>query len=143
MSNIQKITGLLLFILISTTVFSQKKNDNTIVIDTAVSMDAIKMILFNNGYTIESADNKFLQTHPKTVTGAVAIKLNIAITDTGIVLKAQQKILIEMVIMGSPVKNEFQPVFMWKIKSSPYHDSWKEMDRVGSVLGEKRRYYKI
>ena len=123
--------------------YGQKKRDNTILVDTSMSIQRLKMILFNNGYTVANSDTQFIVTQEKTVTGAVTMRIQAAITDTGIILKAQQKMLVEMVLFGSPIKNDFEPVFAWYIKSSPYSDTWKELDRISKEMGSKRRFYKL
>lgn len=134
------LTGFILTAFVN--LYGQKKRDNTIVIDTSISLQSLKMILFNKGYMVSNSDSVFILTQEKTVTGAVAMRLQIAITDTGIVLKAQQKILVELQLWGTPIKNDYEPVFAWYVKSSPYYDTWKELDGISKNIGNKRKYYK-
>lgn len=51
------LTAILLQIV--TVSFCQKKDDDTIIIDTAISLNSLKMILFKNGYTVGNSDSMF------------------------------------------------------------------------------------
>lgn len=88
------LTAILLQIV--TVSFCQKKDDDTIIIDTAISLNSLKMILFKNGYTVGNSDSMFFFTEPKQINGATMIKLDVVRIDTTIILKGRVKSLVEM-----------------------------------------------
>lgn len=127
---------------IFTNIYGQAKRDNTIIIDTVISLQNLKLLLFQNGYNYEGTDTLFITTSAKQINGAVVMKLNIARIDTSIILKAQRKVLVEGVLWGNTIKEEFSPVFMWKIKGSIETDCWLELNKIAMLIGSKRRYLK-
>ena len=137
---------MVVYLLIVSTSFCQKKKDNTIVIDTSLSFASLRMILFQNGYTVPNADSIFISTEPKQVNGVIMVKLNFARTDSSIILKGQMKGLVEMQVLGSTLKEDFQQIYFTKENVLTYGslmiDAWKELDKIAKILGSKRHYLK-
>ena len=128
---------------IMTLSFCQKKGDNSIVIDTSISVTHLKMVLFKNGYTIGNSDTIFISTEPKQVNGATMVKLDIARVDNTIILKGRTKMLVE-ILPG--VKQDYMEIFWVKPnfvnKGSLMDDSWKELEKISKLIGSKRVYQK-
>jgi hypothetical protein len=133
---------LLVLVFICISAKSQNKLDNTIVIDTTRTIKEIKKILFDNGFTIDGTDTSFFTTTAKQVNNVAVIKLMIARFDSSITIKGQSKLLIETSLFGSTIKNDFEPIFWAKSKSSLAHKWFSEMDKVAKLLGSKIHYLK-
>ena len=137
---------MVVYLLIVSTSFCQKKKDNTIVMDTSLSFASLRMILFQNGYTVPNADSIFISTEPKQVNGVIMVKLNFARTDSSIILKGQMKGLVEMQVLGSTLKEDLQQIYFTKENVLTYGtlmiDAWKELDKIAKILGSKRHYLK-
>lgn len=133
---------LLPLLLIFLNIKAQKKLDNTIVIDTVRTIKEIKQILFNNGYAIDGSDTSFFVTTPKSMKSAAVLRLMFARTDTSIIIKGQYKIQVELVLLGSPIKNEFEPVEYRRSKQNLNYEFFGEMQKVAKLLGSKITYLK-
>lgn len=137
-----KFISLLLFLLLSQTIKAQKKLDNTIVVDTFRTIKEIKLILFSNGFAVDGADTSFFVTTPKTMKSAAVLRLMFARTDTSIIIKGQYKIQVELVVFGSPIKNEFEPVEYRLSKQNLNYEFFGEMNKIAKLLGNKITYLK-
>ncbi len=124
----------------------QKKEDNTIIIDTAISLNSLKMILFKNGYTLSNSDSLFISTEPKQVNGATMVKLDILRIDSTIILKGRLKSLVEMQLGGVTIKEDYMQIRWVKPnimrKGSIMVEAWNEMEKIAKILGSKRSYQK-
>lgn len=138
------LTAILLQIV--TVSFCQKKDDDTIIIDTAISLNSLKMILFKNGYTVGNSDSMFFFTEPKQINGATMVKLDVVRIDTTIILKGRVKSLVEMQLWGNTIKEDFMQIRWLKPnlmrKGSMLVDGWNEMEKIAKLFGSKRSYQK-
>lgn len=116
----------------------QKKLDNTIIVDTIRTIKEIKQILFNCGFTIDGSDTSYFVTTAKQMKTASVVRLMIARTDTGIILKAQYKLQVKF--MGA--ENDFTPVEFRLSKQNLNHEWFGEMDKVAKLLGNHITYLK-
>lgn len=122
--------------------YAQKKLDNTIVVDTFRTINEIKQILFDRGFTIDGSDTSYFITTPKQMKTASVLRLMIGRTNATITIKGQAKMQVELVLWGTPIKNDFEPVEYRLSKQNMNYDWFMEMDKVASMLGSKRKYYK-
>lgn len=108
--------------------FAQQKGDNAIVVDTVVSMNHLKTILFRNGLVPENQDTSFILTTPKSVLG-IRVKLLIAKTDSNLVFKP----LAEF-------SNGFE-IVSWNNNWLRYdRDIWTEMNKIAMLFSNKISY---
>jgi hypothetical protein len=129
---------IVIFIIFPSSLYAQKKLDNTIIVNTTKNIKEIKQTLFNCGFTIDGADTSFFTTTIKEVNGASVMKLMIARNDTSVTIKGQAKILVE--IMG--VKNDFMTIEYRLAKSNLNYEWFREMDKFDKLLGDKITYLK-
>lgn len=134
----------LLAVVVMFPVFSnaQYKGDNTIIIDTSISANDLKSILFQKGFMAENQDSVFIITSPKQITGAVIMKLFINRSETKVVLKGEFKITVEGELWGTTIKQAFQPVMFVKSKQNLNYPCWAEMNNIASLIGSKITYLK-
>lgn len=122
--------------------FAQKKGDNTIQIDTAISYSDLKMLLFDKGYFVESNDTNFITTSPKSMKTACVNKIIIARNENKTFIKGLYKISVELVLFNTPLHNEFEPVEYVKSKGNITYQCWQEMNAVATSITNKITYLK-
>jgi hypothetical protein len=133
------ITIILLCFFIVTGVNGQKKYDNTFILPGKYSVQKVKSVLFQNGYSFEnSTDSFFLFTTPWQLEKNafdLMVKINFQFTDTALFMIVMYKFLDQG---GSQdyKKVEYYPVFK---KPGMY---WKEMERIARLISPDVYYLK-
>lgn len=130
---------ILLLLLVPTLSFSQKKGNTKIVIDT-VSFDKISVVLFENGYTIDSKDEKLklLSTKTKDI-GSIGVRIRIMQKDSVMILSGEVVDRALMIVVSS--KEPIYSVIQYGgMKGSTRRDSWNEIEKIAKMLGLVHRY---
>ena len=130
---------ILFFLLIPLFSFCQKKGDTKIIVDT-VSMDRVSIALFENGYTIDTKDErlKFLTTKTKDI-GSIGVRLRIIPKDSFLIVSGEVVDRALMIVMKSsePLYSTIQNGGM---KGSTRRESWNELLRIAKTLAPIVRY---
>ncbi|CAN5576186.1 hypothetical protein BH10BAC2_BH10BAC2_10230 [soil metagenome] len=126
-------------LLLSFSCHAQKKGDNTFLFPPSVPIDRFKIVLFQNGYSIENNDTVYLSTDTKAVPKtSVIMKFIVAKTDTAIFLKGMVK---PAVTLGN-FQADFSVAYFGGMKGSQVRDSWNEANRIALLIDSSVRYLK-
>ena len=130
---------ILFLILIPTFSFAQKKGDTKIILDT-VSFDKVTFTLFENGYSIDTKDEKlkFLSTKTKDM-GSIGVRIRIMQKDSLMILSGEVVDRASMIVLNSsePIYSGIQ---FGGMKGSTRRDSWNEIIKVAKAIGAIIRY---
>jgi len=125
---------------------AQKKGDNVIVVhlkDTAGISSKLKMLLFDNRYTVESFDaQNLLFTTGEKLAGNALVKLMIQVKDSAVILYAMGSLAVEVNFAGVTVPKTFMPVSFGGSKGSPNRNAWNELNAFASQIGGLVEYLK-
>lgn len=130
------------FISISTALIAQKKGDNTVIVDKAISFSNLKTDLFMDGYMMDGSDTNFITTSAKGINGALLFKFNILRTDSSIIIKGQLKSTIDLNFGSATLKSEFEPVHYVNNPGNDYRKCWEEMNKLALFIGGAVKYIK-
>lgn len=124
---------------------AQKKKDNVIIIktDTAGIFNQALNILYDNGYTIQTADrvNGVILSEEKTVKNAL-VKLRIRVKDSSVLLSGQVALAMEISFGSATMTKTFEPVYYGGSKNSPLRSAWNELNTIALKIGSQIEYAK-
>jgi hypothetical protein len=130
---------ILLLLLVPTFSFAQKKGDTKIILDT-MSFDKISLVLFENGYSIDTKDEKlkFLSSKTKDI-GSIGVRIRIIQKDSVMVLSGEVVDRAAMIVLRSnePIYSRIQ---VGGMKGSTRRDSWNEIVNLAKAMGPIIRY---
>jgi hypothetical protein len=131
----------LLAIVCPSLINAQVKGDNTFTIHASVSLTAIKMVLFENGYSLVGTDTTFLTTTSKELKSyAWSVKMMLVRTDTTVIIKAFAKNNNDVPLFGVTTVSDFEPLVYVKSKLSILRSCWAEIDKVAHALSPNVTY---
>lgn len=129
----------LLFILIPTISVAQKKGDTKVILD-SVGLDKVTLALFENGYSVDTKDEKLklIATKTKDV-GSLGVRVRIMQKGSTIILSGEVVDRAAMIVISSnePIYSVIQYGGM---KGSTRRDSWNELVKLAKEIGPIIRY---
>lgn len=133
---------LILLLLIPVFGYSQKKGDNQIVISSQ-NYNKIKLVLFQNGYTLQNNDTVYLTTTSKELKKvSIALKFMILRSDSNTIIRGMIKPTISLQFYGTKTESDFEPLVYKGAKGSPIRKAWEEMERIAQLLSNQIMYTK-
>lgn len=108
-------------------------------------LDKLTVVLFDKGFTVDNKDEKgkIISTKEKSShNGSMLTRVQARINDTAIVFTSTMALGFEMNIMGTTMKQTFDPVKYTGLKGSYMRLAWNELDAIAHQFGDKIVYSK-
>ena len=139
---------LLPFLLLSTGLFAQAKNDSKIIVvpaDTVNLFDKLITLLYKEGYTVKTEDKTrgVLITEERTLNAYYNPKVRLRLfMGSTVTITGEVDANVDFSTGFAKLKSAFEPIVFKGMKGSILRNAWNEMDRMAKLIGEQRSYNK-